>query len=112
MVTLGVPLILSTGCAGSFNYQAPVVVPSGAIYQKTIAPLSHKTPFQVSEKVGTAKAEYLYVPIHPVLSVSYGDASVNSAAKNGGIKKIHHVDYQRTNILGIYSTIEVFVYGE
>lgn len=109
---LSVPLMLSIGCAGVFDYKAPVVVPPGALYQKTIAPLSFKTPFQTSEKIGTARAESLTFPLYPILSLSYGDASVKTAAQNAGITKIHHVDYQRTNILGVFSTLEVFVYGE
>jgi len=44
--------------------------------------------------------------------VATGDASVEAAAKNGGITKIHHVDYHTTNILGVYGKIITTVYGE
>ena len=47
-----------------------------------------------------------------IILVAVGDASVETAAKNGGIKKIHHVDSKTTNILGIYSEYTTIVYGE
>ena len=56
-------------------------------------------------KVGRAKAE-------GILIVGYGDASIDTAAKNGGITKIHHADTECLNILGIYARYETVVYGE
>ena len=47
-----------------------------------------------------------------ILIVAMGDASIETAAKNGGIKKIHHVDSKTTNILGIYCEYTTIVYGE
>ena len=40
------------------------------------------------------------------------DASVMTAAKNGGITKISTVDYRRKNILGIVQIHECIVSGE
>jgi hypothetical protein len=40
-----------------------------------------------------------------------GDASIEAAAKNAGITRIHHVDYQSQNILGVMSDFTVIVYG-
>lgn len=56
-------------------------------------------------KVGKAKAE-------GIIFVGMGDASIATAAKNGGITDIHHVDSETTNILGIYSRYVTVVYGE
>jgi hypothetical protein len=44
--------------------------------------------------------------------IATGDASIEAAAKAGGISKIHHVDYQAMSILGLYSTFTTVVYGE
>jgi hypothetical protein len=44
--------------------------------------------------------------------VAVGDASVMTAMKAGGITKIHHVDWEANNILGIIGTYTCVVYGE
>ena len=44
--------------------------------------------------------------------VATGDASIEAAMKNGGITKVHHVDWQAKNILGIYGEFKTTVYGE
>lgn len=58
-------------------------------------------------KVGTSAAYSLF------WFVAWGDASVNTAARNGGISKIQNVDYLEVSILGsIFSLYETQVYGE
>jgi hypothetical protein len=59
-----------------------------------------------SSKVGTAVAESF------LGLIATGDASIEAAMKDGGITKIHHVDYESKNILGLYATFTVVVYGE
>jgi len=44
--------------------------------------------------------------------VATGDASITTAAKAAGIKKISHIDVQKFSVLGIYSTYTTVVYGE
>lgn len=57
-------------------------------------------------KVGTSKASsYLGI-------IAIGDASLDAAAKNGGITRISHVDSHKKSILGIINTTETIVYGE
>ena len=41
-----------------------------------------------------------------------GDASLKAAMENGGIKKIHHVDYKVKNIFGIVGSTTTIVWGE
>jgi TRL-like protein family len=41
-----------------------------------------------------------------------GDASISAAMANGGITRIHHVDQETTNILGIYAKYVTIVHGE
>lgn len=57
-------------------------------------------------KVGTAKAS-CYVGL-----IAVGDASVDTAAKNGGITRISHVDSHKKSILGIVTSTTTIVYGE
>ncbi len=44
--------------------------------------------------------------------IGTGDASIETAMKNGGITKVHHIDYKSTNILGINATFTITVYGD
>jgi len=44
--------------------------------------------------------------------VATGDCSIKEAMKNGGITKIHHVDYSNTNILGLINKGTFVVWGE
>ena len=60
----------------------------------------------LGSKVGTAEAKNL------LGAVVIGDASIQTAAKSAGIKKISHVDSKKTTILGIYTTHTTIVYGE
>ncbi|WP_300798286.1 TRL-like family protein [uncultured Alistipes sp.] len=59
-----------------------------------------------SSKVGTAEAKG-YVGI-----IAVGDASIQTAAREAGITRIHHVDYQAKSYAGFYTTYTVIVYGD
>ncbi len=59
-----------------------------------------------SSKVGTASVTG-YVGVY-----AKGDASIQTAAKEAGITRIHHVDYHSTSIVGIINTYTIYVYGE
>jgi len=41
-----------------------------------------------------------------------GDASIQKAAENGGLKTIHHVDCEILSILGLYLKFTTIAYGE
>lgn len=59
-----------------------------------------------SSKVGTAEAKgYLGI-------IATGDASIQAAAKDAGITRIHHVDYHSKSYVGVYNVYTVIVYGE
>jgi len=58
-----------------------------------------------SSKVGRAEA-------WGILVYATGDASISAAMKNGGITRIHHVDHETQNFLGIYAKYVTIVYGE
>ncbi len=59
-----------------------------------------------SSKVGTAEVKG-YVGL-----VAIGDASIQAAARDAGITRIHHVDYQTRSYVGMYNIYTVIVYGE
>ncbi|WP_308762193.1 TRL-like family protein [uncultured Bacteroides sp.] len=77
----------------------------GALYT-SVKTDGHVTSNPCGTKVGTATATNI---LGWVLT---GDASVETAAKSAGIKKISHVDRENMSILGIYGTYKVIVYGE
>jgi len=81
---------------------APVV---GSIYTDVKAPLA-VTSNTGASKVGTAYAESI------LGIIATGDASIEAAARQGGIQSIRHVDYKATSILGLYAKYTVYVYGE
>lgn len=65
------------------------------------------TSNQVGKKVGTATATgYLGILFFNA------DASIRTAAKNGGITKISTVDIKQTSLLNIIVTYETIVTGE
>lgn len=47
-----------------------------------------------------------------IILFSSGDASIDAAMKNGGITKVHHVDYKTTTVLFLYTKQTTIVYGE
>jgi len=75
---------------------------SGSLYTDTTAGLA------ANGKMGSKKGEACMVAI---LGVATGDVSIETAAKNGKIKDITHVDSKARNILGVYTTYCTVVYG-
>lgn len=57
-------------------------------------------------KVGTSEA------VSILTLFATGDASIDAGMRNGGITKIHHVDYHTVNYFLVYSKVTVMVYGE
>ena len=98
-VLAGALMLLSSSCA---MVQSPL---TGTIYTDLSYPLA-VTDNSGSSKVGTGKATSI------LGAIATGDASVQTAAKAAGITKIRHVDVKATNILGLFATYTIFVYGE
>ena len=97
VVTLSCAAML-TGCALSHG---PVVAP---------ITLNMKGPVSAGPAVGSAKVGK--AEAWGILDFSTGDASISAAMANGGITKIHHVDHETENILGIWAKYTTVVYGE
>ena len=86
------------GCATAY--------PIGSLYTELKLPVTATEAAGPSLKVGTAKCT-------SVLGlVATGDASIEAAKKSAGITKVHHVDWDARNILGLYGEYTVTVYGE
>ena len=90
----------------SFLWGCASTVPMGIGYTKLKLPVNVTSNPSDSPKIGTAECKS-YFGI-----VAVGDASLETAMKNGGITKIHYVDWDVKNILGIIGTYKITVYGE
>ena len=88
-----------TGCATG---TAPV---NGIIYSNVSAPLMVTGSADKPNKVGRSYARSFFG------LYATGDASIELAAKNGGITKIHHVDHESQIILGVVADYTTIVYG-
>ena len=105
LVSCVVIAILCAGCAGWVS--APFSPPPGLMFSQVKAPLDvdyDKTT--LGPKEGKAEATCI------LGLFSFGDCSIQAAAKDGGITTINHADYQVENVLGIFSKTTVIVYGE
>lgn len=96
-------LTMMTGCLPGF-YTV------GTLYT------SVKTPASAIAYYGpqaTSNAKVAKVTATNILGlIATGDASLEAAMRESGIKKIHHVDQEVTSILGLWSTYTIIVYGE
>ena len=95
--------LLTFGVAGCLS--APFQPPSGAV-SVTNAPLSTEGNGEIGRKRGEASSTSV------LCLYATGDCSIAAAARNGGLKKIGHVDYEYVNIIGIWQKATVIVYGE
>ena len=93
-------LILS-GCA----YNSPV---PGFIFTGTTFPSGDKVRLdsETAGKQGKSTCRSF------LALVAYGDCSIKSAMKDGGITKIHHVDSKSSNVLFFMYRYDTIVYGE
>lgn len=103
MIKLAMAGMVVFGLSSCASISSPAGM--GALYT-SVKTDGHVTSNPCGTKVGTATATNI---LGWVLT---GDASVETAAKSAGIKKISHVDRENMSILGIYGTYKVIVYGE
>ena len=101
--------ILAAACAAAATFtgciSAPFTPPMG-LYSEVSAPLSTEGAIDIGSKTGEATAKTI------LGLVATGDCSIATAAKNGKLTTINHVDYKYKNILGIVQETTVIVYGE
>ena len=58
------------------------------------------------DKVGTVECKTI------LGLIAIGDCSVKAAMEAGDLKSLHHIDQEYTNILGLYSKMEIKAYCE
>ena len=88
--------------AGCAMVQSPV---NGYLVTEIRGPITATSSSTYSKK-GTASCTSVFGLF------AYGNASIEAAAKQAGITKIHHIDYGSSSFFGIYATFKVYVYGE
>ncbi|MEF8787883.1 MAG: TRL domain-containing protein [Planctomycetota bacterium] len=93
--------VMFAGCAVTPN--SSVIAPLNVRQESPVA-VGNTTDVEPA-KMGTARSE-------GILFIGFGNSSIKAAMENGNINRIHHVDSESLNILGIYSRYEVRVYGE
>jgi hypothetical protein len=89
----------------SFLVGCATTYPIGTLFTEVKLP-TEATGANAGSKVGTSQC------ISILALIAMGDASIEAAMKNGGITKIHHVDWSAKNILGIYGEYKTTVYGQ
>lgn len=91
--------IALSGCAVA---NAPV---NGLLYSHVTGPIAVTGSADKPTKVGRSTARSFFG------LYATGNASIEEAAKNGGITKIHHVDHETQVILGVVADFTTVVYG-
>lgn len=105
LAILAVSVFSFTGCGALIAFGG-----GGTLYQDTKAPSGALAYYGATtngmSKVGKASCT-------SILGILFtGDAGLDAAMRAGGLTKLHHVDTQVTNILGIIATYTVIAYGE
>jgi hypothetical protein len=105
MMKLGRHLIVAVVCAGLLTGcaigHAPVNAP---------ITLNERGPVAAGSAAGQSKVGRATAV--GIVLFAHGDASISAAMANGGITRIHHVDHETFNILGLYAKYTTIVYGE
>jgi hypothetical protein len=98
-----IALLAATALLGGCAYSANPV--TGIIYSNVKAPFAVTAAPEQPQRVGRAS-------VRSVLGIiATGDASIQTAARNGGIREIHFVDYETQNFFGVLAEFTVVVYG-
>lgn len=99
-------LTMMTGCA------IPGLYAVGSIYTSVKTPAPSTAIAYYGPEAATNAKEGTGTITNILGLVSIGDASLEAAMREAGITKVHHVDQRVTNILGLFSTYTIYVYGE
>jgi hypothetical protein len=110
LLSIAVGLI---GVACAAPIRAPVVPPAGAFFSDIQAPLTlDYTSTQAGSKRGEASTIYVQDPIFTGIAISWGDATIKAAARQGRITEIRYADYRVLRVLGFFVRYTTLVYGE
>ena len=99
LAVVSMAAFLLVGCASLY--------PVGGLYTGVKLPNNMGDGKDVTyTKIGKAQANSI------LCLVATGDASLEKAVQNGGIKTVKYVDYHVDNFLGIYGTYTTTAYGD
>jgi hypothetical protein len=108
---------VAAACAA--GYGADVVPPGGAIFAQIKAPLTSNasgcpTGAGVA-KTSSSQTKFLQILKIPLnfagVSFSWDDAAIEKIAREAGMSSVSYADYEFLNVLGIWETLTVTVYG-
>jgi uncharacterized protein YceK len=105
---LSVVAVLSmglSGCAG-IAFVGTGAPGSTGLYAATTS----RSFINEQTKLGSKSAESCITSILGLITT--GEAGVNETSKKAGISRVTHIDQKLTNILGVYATYCVMVYGD
>ncbi len=108
--------VLLAGCGLDGGPKAPVVPPGGFLYTNHRAPLTPrvKANTPADGDLGISECHFIRLPIpylSPYLTFSWGDASIEAAAKESRVTKVNYADYEYLNILSIYGRFRTRTWG-
>jgi len=112
MKRLVVATVLAALCLTIMNGCGALVAfgSGGLVYEDARFPMDNISYWGPSTSSAAKQGEAAYTSILGIIAT--GDASLKEAMERGGITKVHHIDQQVTNILGIIATYKIIVYGE
>lgn len=77
----------------------------GGLYTKVTQPGVLLDNVDAGSKVGTSDA------MNILGIIGMGDYGYNEAIKNGNIKRVSHVDFEVFGVLGLFTKVTTYVYG-
>ncbi|MDX2176912.1 MAG: TRL-like family protein [Candidatus Sumerlaeia bacterium] len=105
---VGTASILS-GCATTIFPGGPT--PAGIMFTSVKAPAQGLAVATSPDAGSDKKGESSAIAIFGLFA--FGDAGIDTAMRDGGIKKVHHVDHELTHFLyAIFMSHKTIVYGE
>ncbi|GAB4315901.1 MAG: hypothetical protein Kow0059_08210 [Candidatus Sumerlaeia bacterium] len=98
-------IILAAGLSGC-GFRAPVIPPFASTFTNYSAPLDIKYNSPIGQKSGNASTTSI------LGLISFGEAGVDAAVREGGLQRVDYIAYEATNVMGIYQSWKTIVYGE
>lgn len=96
--------------------KTPLTPPHGYIFSKYKAPLD----FEKSSKgagvpvnntaSGMSEAYYVFIPFIGI-SFGWGDASLDTAARDGNLQTVNYADYETMSVLWVFTNMKVHAHG-
>jgi len=100
------------GTCSAATPAAPFKPPEGLLFNHQKAPLQLKNLQGVSVNQAHGQASCTGFLQYYMLWLAWGDASVEAAAREGGLARVDYVDYEYFSILnGFFGRTTIHVYG-